>query len=112
MWLLKVILFVVFAGVMVWVALGNDTPVDVDLFGSQLLQVPLFSVIFGAAAFGLLVGLGFAGMREIQWKLKERRQGRSQRELEKEIQQLRQAPVAGLGDDPAPGSTFPPENPA
>jgi len=75
------------------VGLKNNTPVALDLFWYQLVDVPLYLVLFGAAIVGLLLGLGFAGVREIQWRVALSRQRRESSDVERELQGLRMAPL-------------------
>jgi uncharacterized integral membrane protein len=103
MWLLKILIFVVLLAALVFVGLKNSTPVPLDLFGYQLTEVPLYLALFGAAIVGLLLGLGFAGVREIQWRVALSRQRRESSEAERELQGLR---MASLDEEPrSPGDS-------
>jgi uncharacterized integral membrane protein len=93
MWLLRILIFVVLLAALVLVGLKNNTPVALDLFWYQLVDVPLYLVMFGAAIVGLLLGLGFAGVREVQWRVALSRQRRASSEAERELQGLRMAPL-------------------
>lgn len=103
MWLLKTLLFVALLGALVVVGLKNHTPVALDLFGWQLTEVPLYLALFGAALFGLVLGLVFAGVREIQWRVALSRQRRESADAERELQGLRMAslgsPSTTAGED-------------
>ena len=98
MWLLRVVVFVLLLALLVVVALSNDARVDIKLLGWELLQVRLFLVIFGSAMLGFLVGLAFTGIREVQWRVARKRQGRELSELQEEVRKLRAAPVHGMGE--------------
>lgn len=91
MWLLKTLVFVALLGVLVVVGLKNHTPVALDLLGWELANVPLYLALFGAALFGLVLGLIFAAVREIQWRVALARQRRESAEAERELQGLRMA---------------------
>jgi uncharacterized integral membrane protein len=103
MWLLKTLLFVVLLGALVFVGLKNHDPVALNLFGWHLAEVPLYLALYGAALFGLILGLLFAGVREVQWRVALSRQRRESAEAERELQGLRMAsldaPSASTGDD-------------
>ena len=91
MWLFKILIFVVLLAALVIVGLKNSTPVPLDLFGYQFFDVPLYLALFGASIIGLLLGLGFAAVREIQWRVALSRQRRESSEAERELQGLRMA---------------------
>lgn len=93
MWLLKTFVFVALLGALVFVGLTNNEPVsDLNLFGWKPAgDVPLYVVLFGAALFGLIIGLLFAGVREIQWRVELSRQRRESAEAERELRGLRMA---------------------
>ena len=91
MLLLKTLLFVALLAALVFVGLNNNTPVSLDLFGWQFAGVPLYLALFGAALFGLIIGLAFAGVREIQWRVVLSRQRRESADVERELQGLRTA---------------------
>jgi uncharacterized integral membrane protein len=110
MWLLKTILFVALLGILVVVALANDSPVDVRLFGWHVQQAPLFLVMFGAALVGLLAGLLLTAIREFQFRMLLSKQLRERNMLEREVRDLRAAPVDGLDEDGA-GTLRGPERP-
>ena len=69
----------------------TDHWVTLDLFGWQFTGVPLYLALFGAALFGLIIGLAFAGVREIQWRVVLSRQRRQSADVERELQGLRTA---------------------
>jgi uncharacterized integral membrane protein len=97
MWLLKILIFVGLLAALVIIGLKNSTPVPLDLFGYKLTDVPLYLALFGASIVGLLLGLGFAGVREIQWRVVLSRQRRESSEAERELQGLR---MASLDEEP------------
>lgn len=96
MLLLKTVLFVVLLVALVFIGLKNSTPVPVDLIAWQLADVPLYLALFGGALFGLLLGLGFAAVREIQWRVVLSKKKRQSADSERELQGLRTASL----DDP------------
>ena len=106
MWLLKTILFVVLLAMLVIVALANDIPVPLHLFGWHVEQAPLFLVMFGAALVGLLGGLLMTAIREVQFRMVLSRQARDKNLLEREVRDLRAAPIDGLGDEEPATSAF------
>lgn len=107
MWLLKTLLFVALLVVLILFAMGNGTEVEVHLFGKLLAGVPLYLVVFASTVVGLLCGLAFAAIRELQWTMRERRWRREQAQAQREIEQLRRAPVDGLEE--AERAPVPPE---
>lgn len=106
-WLLKIVVFVVLLVVLVLVAIGNDATVDLDLLVWKIPGVRLFLVMFGAALFGFLAGLALLGVREIQWRLSTSKRLRSEAQLQREVDELRRAPLSGLDDPPAVGHGSP-----
>jgi len=97
--LLKSLIFVALLVVLVFVGLRNNTPVELHLFNWTLVDVPLYLALFGAALFGLLIGLVFAGVREVQWRVALSRQRRESADAERELQDLRVASLEGREDD-------------
>jgi uncharacterized integral membrane protein len=103
MMLLKSLIFVVLLVVLVFVGLKNNTPVELHLFQWSLVDVPLYLALFGAALFGLLIGLIFAGVREVQWRVALSRQRRDSADAERELRDLRVAPLERGNDEDLPG---------
>ena len=103
MMLLKSLIFVALLVVLVFVGLKNNTPVELHLFQWSLVDVPLYLALFGAALFGLLIGLIFAGVRELQWRVSMSRKKRETADTERELQDLRVASLDQRGDDDLPG---------
>ncbi len=99
MWLLRIVFFILLTVLLVIVALDNDAPVDVHLLGWELLEVRLFLVIFGAAGAGFVLGLILMGVRELQWRLNVSKTKKENALLEREVQNLRAAPLDGLDDE-------------
>jgi uncharacterized integral membrane protein len=108
MWLLRILLFVALLVALVIVGLGNSAGIDLNLFGHHMTDVPLYLALFGAAIVGLVLGLGFAAVREIQWRVVLSRERRGQATMERELHELRTAPLeepaSGSGDPRRPGS--------
>ena len=97
MMLLKSLIFVALLAVLVFVGLKNNVPVDLHLFVWSLTEVPLYLALYGAAIFGLIIGLLFAAVREVQWRVELSRQRRSSADAERELQDLRVASLEGRG---------------
>lgn len=102
-WLLKIVIFVVLLVVLVLVAIGNDATVDVNLLLWHVQGVRLFLVMFGAALFGFLAGLALAAVRELQWRVQVSKRQRTEQHLQREVDELRRAPLSGLDDPPSVG---------
>ena len=96
--LLKVLVFVALLVLMVFVALSNDAMVDVNLLRWEFTQVRIFLVMLVSALVGLLAGLAFAAVRELQWRMQITRAIREKNELVREIQHLRTEPLKGLDE--------------
>lgn len=103
MWLLKTLLFIVLLAALVVVGLKNNSAVSLDLFTWQLLDIPLYLVLYGAALFGLALGLGFAAVRELQWRMVLSRQRRESAEAAEELRGLRMASLDDPVSDEGPG---------
>ena len=103
MMLLKSLIFVALLVVLVFVGLKNNTPVELHLFRWSLVDVPLYLALFGAALFGLLIGLIFAGIREVQWRVSLSRQKRDRADADRELQDLRVASLERGDQDDYPG---------
>lgn len=97
-WLLKIVIFVVLLVLLVLVALGNDAVVDVNLLLWQVQGVRLFLVMFGAALFGFLAGLALTAVREVHWRVAASKRKRTETHLQREVDELRRAPLSGLDD--------------
>jgi uncharacterized integral membrane protein len=103
MLLLKTLIFVVLLVGLVFVGLRNNAPVSLDLVAWQLTDVPLYLSLFGAALFGLLIGLAFAGVREIQWRMELARQRRQSADAERELHGLRTASLEAPASEDSDG---------
>jgi len=101
--LLKSLIFVALLVVLVFVGLKNNMPVELHLFKWTLVDVPLYLALFGSALFGLLIGLIFAGVRELQWRVSMSRKKRATADTERELQDLRVASLDQRGEDDLPG---------
>jgi uncharacterized integral membrane protein len=102
-WLLRIILFVALLVVLVWVGLQNDAPVDVSIFGKSFTGVRLFVVMFVAALLGFVAGLLLSVWREVRLRFALGREVREKTLLQREVGELRAAPLQGLDTGPAPG---------
>lgn len=100
MWLLKTLLLTALVVGLLTVALQNSEPrVDVSIFGYDFLQVRLFIVMFGAALAGFVVGLLFSAYRELRLRMRLSSERRQRDLLDREVRDLRAAPIDGLDDD-------------
>lgn len=102
-WLLKVVVFVALLVALVFVAVDNDARVDVNLLTWQFTQVRIFVVMLVSAMVGLVAGLAFAAVRELQWRLHLSRKEKEKGELKKEVHHLRKSPLQGLDETRAVG---------
>lgn len=80
------------------VGLGNRGLVDLRLMPEELGQlvgfngtvsVPLFAVIFGAIAIGLLIGFVWEWLRERKHRAEASRKSREVQKLERQVEQLK-----------------------
>lgn len=119
---LRLLFVVALALVLVAVALANRGAVTLSLFpanfgqylgGDWSLQVPLFLVILGAFALGMLAGLVWEWLREAHIRREARQRQAQVDRLEAELGHLRQrhaAPkddVLAILDAPAPAAATP-----
>lgn len=119
---LRLLFVVALALVLVAVALANRGAVTLSLFpanfgqylgGDWSLQVPLFLVILGAFALGMLAGLVWEWLREAHIRREARLRQAQVDRLEAELGHLRQrhaAPrddVLAILDAPAPAAATP-----
>jgi uncharacterized integral membrane protein len=95
------------AAVLVSVALANRAPVTIealpsglsDLFGvSWSVELPLFVVVFGGIAAGLVIGFVWEWLREHKHRSEAARKTREARQLERELSRLK-TEKAGPRDD-------------
>jgi uncharacterized integral membrane protein len=103
MMLLKSLIFVALLVVLVFVGLKNNMPVELNLFRWTLVDVPLYLALFGAALFGLLIGMVFAAIRDVQWRVSMSRQKRERTDAERELQDLRVASLDRRDQDDLSG---------
>lgn len=96
MWLLRVLVFVALLVVLVWVGLQNDGPVDVSLFGKTFVGVRLFVVMFVAALAGFVAGVLLSVWREVKLRMALGRETRAKALLQREVIDLRAAPLQGF----------------
>lgn len=93
--------------VLLVLALANRAPVTLRLLPESLgafmpfpttLTLPLFLVLFGFIALGLLIGFFWEWVREHKYRAEAARQRRAAESLEREVQSLK-GPRAKDGDD-------------
>lgn len=100
MWLLRLVLTLVLVALLVVVAVNNTASVELRLLGHHMAGVPLYLVVFGAAFFGLLLGLLLSAVREVQLRGRMRKLDKRRQQLEREVRELRAAPLDGLEAGP------------
>lgn len=95
MWLLRTILFVALLVFFIVVAVQNhdEQGVTVRLFAWTMLGVPLWMVMFGSILVGFVGGLLVAVVREFRLRMDHGRLKRERDELDREVSQLRAAPL-------------------
>lgn len=98
MWLLRTILFVLLLAGLVYVASQNNDPPGstVHLFTWTFTEVRLWAVMFAAALVGFAAGLLVSVFREIRLRLDASHVRRELQTKEREINQLRAAPLHDL----------------
>jgi uncharacterized integral membrane protein len=100
MWLLRTLLLTALVVAFVWVAIENSDPVEnVDLFGYEFASVRLFVVMFASALLGFVVGLLMSALRELRLRMQLSSERKERGLLEREVTDLRAAPIEGLSDD-------------
>ena len=103
MWLLRTLLLTVVVAALVIVAVQNSEPlVDVRVFGWEVQSVRLFLVMFLCGLVGFVAGLLVAGFRELKLRLRLGDERKQKTMLEREVRELRAAPLQGLGEGDAP----------
>lgn len=108
MWLLRVIVFVALLVVAIWVSLQNSEQlVDVHLFSWDFPGVRLYLVMFASAVLGLVAGLLLGAIREVRVRMTLSRERKERQVLQREVQDLRAAPLQGLDAE----STLPARRP-
>ena len=105
MWLLRVFVFVLLLAVFVILAGQNNKEpgVDLELFVWSFTGIKLWWIMFAAALFGFLIGLLVSAFREIKLRMDFSKLRRDKIVLEREISELRAAPLHDLG--PSTGTT-------
>lgn len=97
---LRYLCLAVLAILLVTVALANRTPVTLAALPADLsaflgvgwvIQLPLFVVIFGGIAAGLLIGFVWEWFREHKYRSTATVKGREAARLEREVAMLRDA---------------------
>lgn len=104
----KIAALVLIAAALVIVALANRQPVMLSLLPGDMavfarmqvgLQVPLFFVIFGGVALGLLIGVIWEFLREGRQRAEAAKMRREIARLTDELEKLRVKKVAAEGKD-------------
>ncbi|MEM6609396.1 MAG: LapA family protein [Pseudomonadota bacterium] len=97
--LIKIIVLAVIAFGLVILALANRTIVTLELLPQEIagwvgisfapIELPLFLVIFGGVAIGLLVGFIWEWLREHRHRAEASRERRARTKLEREVETLK-----------------------
>ena len=97
MWVIRLVFFLLLLFLLVYVFATNwDQTVDLQFFGREFLDLPLFYVV--AACFGLGFMAALLGMGLREWRLR-REIGRLKRQsgtLDRELAELRSLPLQEL----------------
>lgn len=116
---IRLLFVIILAVILIAVAFANRNMVTLDLFPANLDQyvagtwsvtLPLFLVIFGAFAIGIVVGLIWEYLREAQIRREARNRSAEVQRLEREVGSLRQQhasprdDVLAIVDKPKSGS--------
>lgn len=97
----------VLAIVLISMALANRGPVTLRLMPEDLaallgfnfvLTLPLFLVVFGGIAAGLVIGFVWEWMREYRHRREASERGRELRRMEREVKRLKQQKHEGKDD--------------
>ncbi len=99
MWVIRLILLLLVLIVLVYVVAANlGQTVDLDFFGRDYPDTPVFYVAAGCFALGFLIALVAMGLRE--WRLRRDlgRQAKRAGALEKELADLRALPLRELSE--------------
>ena len=93
----------------IWVSIQNagETALLHLLWWHPQQEVPLYLVIFGAALVGLVAGLLLGAIREVRVRMTLSKERKERQVLEREVHDLRAAPLQGLD----PGTTLPSRRP-
>ncbi|MDX2101095.1 MAG: LapA family protein [Alphaproteobacteria bacterium] len=83
-------------------AANNRTAAPIDLWPFGItIDVPVFLLVLGTLAVGLLLGGAFVWVKLIGWKLRARRNDRRIADLERDVATLRQPPTVSVSNSPA-----------
>ncbi len=97
---LKYAFLLVAAFCLVTMALANTQTVTLQLLPQELadltdmgyeVTVPMFVVVLGAVALGLLIGFVWEWLRETKHRTEASRRGREARQLQREVSRLKRA---------------------
>lgn len=103
----KILFLLVLAVVLVTVAMANRNPVTLTLLTPELAEfarfnwqqeVPLFLVVFGGIAVGLLIGFFWEWLRESKHRQEVAKRQSQVRTLNRELKRLRGEKTAGQDD--------------
>ena len=98
---LRLIFLAVLALALLVLALANRAPVTLVLLPDDLarltgvqgaITVPLFAVVFGGIAAGLVIGFVWEWLREHRFRAQAARAGREAGRLKREVDRLRKTP--------------------
>lgn len=102
MWIVRGILFLGLLFVLVYFFLANSgQSVDLNLFGRQYLDIPLYWILSLAFLLGLAASFVVAAVREIRLQARLRQLRRKLEAKEREIAELRALPLDGYRDEAA-----------
>ena len=102
MWVFRlVLLLLVVVGLGYILAANMDQTVDLEFFGYEYLDTPLIYVVAACFVIGFLVALFVMGMREWRHRREIARLRRRNRELDRELADLRTLPLQELTGETA-----------
>jgi len=94
-WILALLVAIAMA---VLFAQNSGQSVDLRLFGQEYLDIPLYFVIASSFLIGILVSLVFGSVREIRLRNRIRELGRTLKDRDIELAELRALPLQDFGD--------------
>ena len=103
MWLLRMVVLTAVFAVLVILAIQNaEYHVDVAIFAWSFENVQLFLVMFLSLLAGFVLGLVVVAWREMKLRMRLGQERKAKSLLEREVQELRAAPLQGLAEEGAP----------
>jgi uncharacterized integral membrane protein len=97
-----IVLTAVFAVLVILAIQNAEYRVDVEIFAWSFQGVQLFLVMFLSLAAGFVLGLLVVAWREMKLRMRLAQERKAKALLEREVHELRAAPLQGLIEEGAP----------